>query len=604
MSLQHHDQAGFVSTDVPAEAPPLSLFGDNSALDEQSNDCPLVSDSFMSDFQNDLSSATLSTSSSAIKSKLSSKSATDSIQLPLDASDDARQILRLVQCSQCSYLLRDPVTLPCGNSLCRKCLPELHIRPNISYPATENRLQGFICPFTDCKQDHAVGDCSLDVTLAKVIDVLKRDIEAHIPVVNETPMRLEERDKWAVAGLSSLNERQTRSRVLQGGRLVATYTMVDVGELDFDSEVVYTTMSETGDEYGYLDIAVLEHLKEATRSELDCQVCYALFLDPLTTSCGHTFCRKCLHRALDHSNCCPICRRTLSIPPSLTKAQYPSNKRLESLLFGLCPDAIVARTEAVRQEETNRMDDLDTPLFICTLSFPSMPTFLHIFEPRYRLMIRRAMESGERKFGMLLHNPSLRSQGELGSVPFYQYGTLLHIISMQLLPDGRSLIETTGVSRFRVLKYGSMDGYTVGQIQRIDDISLTDEENLEASETSQSYHPHALSAVEHFGAPPHPPRPRWQPVVLDLDTTSTKDLMEIATRFVRSMQAQSAPWLQARVLQVYGELPNDPALFPWWFASILPIMDVEKYKLLETTSVRQRLKICVGWILRIEAQRW
>jgi Lon protease-like protein len=175
---------------------------------------------------------------------------------------------------------------------------------------------------------------------------------------------------------------------------------------------------------------------------------------------------------------------------------------------------------------------------------------------------------------------------------------------MQLIPDGRSLIETTGVSRFKVLKYGTRDGYTVGQIQRIDDISLADEENLEALETSQSSHPHSLSAADHFGAPPHHPRPRRLPSAIDLDTTPTKDLMEIATRFVRSMQAQSAPWLQARVLQVYGDFPNDPALFPWWFASILPIMDAEKYKLLETTSVRQRLKICVGWILRIQAQRW
>jgi hypothetical protein len=175
---------------------------------------------------------------------------------------------------------------------------------------------------------------------------------------------------------------------------------------------------------------------------------------------------------------------------------------------------------------------------------------------------------------------------------------------MQLLPDGRSLIETTGVSRFRVLKYGTLDGYTVGQIQRIDDLSLADEENLEASETSRSSHPHALSVADHFGGPPHHARPRWQPGALDLDITSTKDLMEIATRFVRSMQAQSAPWLQTRVLQVYGGFPNDPALFPWWFASILPIMDAERYKLLETTSVRQRLKICVGWILRIEAQQW
>jgi len=377
-----------------------------------------------------------------------------------------------------------------------------------------------------------------------------------------------------------------------------------MGDLDYHAELMYTSISEPSDEYGHLDVAVLESLKEATRSELDCQVCYALFLDPLTTNCGHTFCRKCLHRVLDHSNCCPICRRTLCIPPSLTKAQHPSNKRLVSLLDGLCPDLIAARAEAVTQEEINRMGDLDTPLFICTLSFPSMPTFLHIFEPRYRLMIRRAMESGDRKFGMLLHNPHQIPQGELGPVPFYQYGTLLHIVSMQLLPDGRSLIETTGYSRFKVLSYGTLDGYTIGRIQRIDDISLSEEENLEASETSQTPPSHSLTVAEHFGTPPNNSRPRRPSGVLDLDSTSTRDLMEIATRFVRSMRTQSAPWLQTRVLQVYGDFPQDAALFPWWFASILPIQDGEKYKLLETTSVRQRLKICVTWILRIEAQRW
>ena len=433
MSLQHHDEAGFVSSDLAAGVLPLTVPGDDSVLEEQSNGRPLESAPFMSDFRNDLFSATVTPmSTSALKSKLSSASSTDSLKPPLDASEDAREIVRLVQCSQCSYLIRDPMTMPCGNSLCRKCIPELHIRPNISYPATANRLQGFTCPFAECKQEHAVDDCSLDVTLAKVIDLVKRDIEAYKPVVNESPIRLEEKDKWAIAGVSSLSGRLPRSRVLKGGRLVATYTMVDMGELDFDSELVYTTMSETGDDYRYLDVAVLEHLKEATRSELDCQVCYALFLDPLTTSCGHTFCRKCLHRVLDHSNCCPICRRTLSIPPSLTKAQYPSNKRLDSLLFGLCPDAIIAREDAVRQEENYCMGDLDTPLFICTLSFPSMPTFLHIFEPRYRLMIRRAMESGDRKFGMLLHNPSHSSQGELGPMsllpiwhtpPYNKYAT-------------------------------------------------------------------------------------------------------------------------------------------------------------------------------------
>lgn len=40
------------------------------------------------------------------------------------------------------------------------------------------------------------------------------------------------------------------------------------------------------------------------------------------------------------------------------------------------------------------------PVFVCTLALPTIPCPLHVFEPRYRLMIRQAMESGARQFGM------------------------------------------------------------------------------------------------------------------------------------------------------------------------------------------------------------
>jgi ATP-dependent protease La (LON) substrate-binding domain/Zinc finger, C3HC4 type (RING finger) len=559
----------------------------------------------MSEFQNDLSPVAAPPSSTAsLPAKALSLTSTDQIGRLLDASNDAREIVRLVQCSQCSFPLEDPLTLPCGNSLCKKCLPELHERRNISYPATESRLQGFTCPFSECRRDHAQGDCCVDVTLKKILEVVKADIKEFRPAVSETPMRLDERDKWAISGVASLSGREARCRVLHGGRLVSTYVMAQMGELGFDSEVVYTTLSETMDEYRYLDVAVLERLKEATRSELDCQVCYALFLDPLTTNCGHTFCRKCLQRVLDHTSCCPICRHKLSVPPSLTKARYPSNKRLVALLSGLCPDAVMAREMTLRQEEKDNMGELNTPLFICTLSFPTMPTFLHIFEPRYRLMIRRVVESRDRNFGMILHNQRQIPQGDFGAVPFFQYGTLLHIVSVQLLADGRSLIETIGVSRFRVVKHGNVDGYCIGQIERIEDISLADEEALEASEISQANAPRALSADEHFGASPHQHSiSSYRTDIPNVDSISTKDLMATSMQFVRTMQAQSAPWLRTRILQIYGDCPDDPASFPWWFASVFPIAESEKYELLATTSVRQRLKICVRWILRIEAQR-
>lgn len=44
----------------------------------------------------------------------------------------------------------------------------------------------------------------------------------------------------------------------------------------------------------------------------------------------------------------------------------------------------------------------NVPIFVCTMAFPTVPCPLHIFEPCYRLMIRRCMEAGTKCFGMCL----------------------------------------------------------------------------------------------------------------------------------------------------------------------------------------------------------
>lgn len=48
------------------------------------------------------------------------------------------------------------------------------------------------------------------------------------------------------------------------------------------------------------------------------------------------------------------------------------------------------------------------PIFVCTMSFPGVACPLHIFEPRYRLMIRRCQETGTRRFGMCIYENGKR----------------------------------------------------------------------------------------------------------------------------------------------------------------------------------------------------
>ncbi|XXH04408.1 hypothetical protein Hte_010822 [Hypoxylon texense] len=529
-------------------------------------------------------------------------------ELLLNAVKDVRQIIRLVQCQLCSGILREPTTLPCGHSLCKRCVPQTHVRTNISWPATANRLHGFECPFDDCQKEHALGDCTLDVTLNKVLAIIKSAVEIDRDVTGlpNVSTRITIQDQWEVAGIPSLAEKKTEPRVPKGGRIVATYTLAELGELGYGCEVSYSPVGVGNDVVDQIDMAVLARLKELARTEMDCQVCYALFLDPLTTTCGHTFCRGCLHRILDHSDLCPICRRPLSIQAQVNRQSYPSNERLCKIINGFWADLVALRSQAYRLEQQANLDGFDIPLFVCTLAFPRMPTFLHVFEPRYRLMIRRAME-GDRTFGMVLHT-SPRAPGE---PDFFELGTLLRIVNIEFFPDGRSLLETVGVSRFRVTRHGWLDGYVVGNIEKIDDISVAEEEATEASETLRT------RGVRDFspGLPPQDPihaQPTAAaagsgaaPASLDgLETMATRELVDMGVEFVRRMRAQSVAWLTARVLAIYGECPTDPAIFPWWLASILPVKDEEKYRLLATSSVRERLKMCCRWIIEWESSRW
>lgn len=45
--------------------------------------------------------------------------------------------------------------------------------------------------------------------------------------------------------------------------------------------------------------------------DFECKLCYSLLFQPITTICGHTFCRECLERCLDHRVECPCCRTVL-----------------------------------------------------------------------------------------------------------------------------------------------------------------------------------------------------------------------------------------------------------------------------------------------------
>jgi len=71
---------------------------------------------------------------------------------------------------------------------------------------------------------------------------------------------------------------------------------------------------------------------------------------------------------------------------------------------------------------------------------------LHVFEPRYRQMTAHCLE-GDRRFGLIYHDPD--RSGPFGMEPG-RVGCVAEILKFQPLPDGRSLVLTEGLERFRI----------------------------------------------------------------------------------------------------------------------------------------------------------
>ncbi|KAJ8281297.1 hypothetical protein GJAV_G00065930 [Gymnothorax javanicus] len=283
-------------------------------------------------------------------------------------------------------------------------------------------------------------------------------------------------------------------------------------------------------------------------SDFECSLCMRLFYEPVTTPCGHTFCRGCLERCLDHTPQCPLCKESLKA--YLASRKYTVTVVLEKLIKRYLHEEHFERKRS-QTEENKELSDLtkNVPIFVCTMAYPTVPCPLHIFEPRYRLMIRRCMETGTKQFGMCIHD---QQQG------FVDYGCMLLIRSVHFLPDGRSVVDTVGGKRFRVLKRGMKDGYCIANIEHLEDSRVSDAEELsQLQELHDQVYAQARS---------------W--------------FHSLKNRF------------RAQILQHFGSMPEKEADIQatpdgpaccWWLLAVLPVDPRYQLSVLSSTSLRERL---------------
>ncbi|KAJ1197882.1 hypothetical protein NDU88_001727 [Pleurodeles waltl] len=282
-------------------------------------------------------------------------------------------------------------------------------------------------------------------------------------------------------------------------------------------------------------------------ADLDCSLCMRLFYEPVTTPCGHTFCLKCLERCLDHNSACPLCKEDLSKYLALRK--YCKTELMEALIARYLPDELTER-QKVYEEEVAELSNLNTnvPIFVCTMAYPTVPCPLHIFEPCYRLMIRRCMETGTKQFGMCI------SDAVKG---FADYGCMLEIRNVEFFSDGRSVVDSIGKRRFKVIQHSQRDGYNTADIEYIEDEKV-----------------HGLDCAELL--------------------TLHDSVYDQAHTWFNSLKEA----LKSRILGHFGPMPTkdtDPQINPngpswcWWILAVLPLENKAQLPFLAMTSLKDRL---------------
>lgn len=180
---------------------------------------------------------------------------------------------------------------------------------------------------------------------------------------------------------------------------------------------------------------------------------------------------------MDYSSCCPLCKTSLiqehphnrnnrnSLSPGTNQMFYGSAKKSITRFIELAMQRFIPL--AYRKRQLLEIDkEPSVPVFICTTAYPNVPCPLYVYEPRHRLMIRRAIESGQRQFGIV------QPQANGG---YSDFGTILDIQDCVLLSNGCSILSTIGYKRFKVIERNEKDGYDTAKVEYICDGAISED---------------------------------------------------------------------------------------------------------------------------------
>ncbi|TFJ88153.1 hypothetical protein NSK_000507 [Nannochloropsis salina CCMP1776] len=284
-----------------------------------------------------------------------------------------------------------------------------------------------------------------------------------------------------------------------------------------------------------------------TLGDLECGVCLGLLCEAVTTPCGHSLCRLCLVRALQRQTKCPVCRAVCMI----NAEDHAETRLLTRLAKRAFPALYEQRLEETRQEREALK--LLLPIFFYNLPiFPGEALRLHLFEPRYRLMMQRIV-NGSRRFAYVPNYSNYRAKA--GDIAL-----IAELKEVRFMRDGRSELEARIAGRFTIAEDPYVEDGTGGlSYCRLKELR---DESPKSAEASQALRQASEKAREMAHA-------------IFLERRDIK----------------------AVVVDRYGEMPGPqtPEALSLWIAAVLPTENRQiKHDLLVSTDTSHRLEVCMS----------
>lgn len=220
--------------------------------------------------------------------------------------------------------------------------------------------------------------------------------------------------------------------------------------------------------------------EEEVPPEFECSICMKLLLDPVSVTCGHTFCRSCLEQSLGYRGACAVCRAPVAGVQAV-------NVLIRGIIADRFPRALAQRHRELQEElsagereaDEARRREATGPAGAGSTA-PVLPLIrsLQTVLPHCRLEVELSYESEVR-----LVEHALQGSRRIGAVDgpsgfddgARPFGVCLEIGHVERMP-GQQMIRAhlVGIFRFWVVEPPQMheDGFELGRCEAFFDEPL------------------------------------------------------------------------------------------------------------------------------------